>query len=376
VRENKAMGIVLPGGDQPMMGALIDNRTVGAVPFGGRYRLIDFILSSFVHAGIWDVGVITRNKYESLMEHLGSGRDWDLARKGGGLTLLPPLATSDTPCAGFGEIKLLADYRRYITNQPARYVVLAHTDLVGQVQLDHMIEYHAASGADVTVAYSSVNDEDDHTLSENRVVLGVDADGRVIDVSVGAAWQGPCNLWLGILVVSKEKLLSLIGDMNAHSRYSIARDLLQGGVGRLSIGGYRVDGYCRRIHSVLSYYRISMQLLDPALRRTLFDPARPVLTRVRDEVPVKYGLAASVKNSLVADGCTIDGEVENSILFRGAIIKKNAKISNCIIMQQTTVEEDAQLSYVIADRRCYIKQSRLLSGFASYPVVVGQESVV
>lgn len=373
MRENKAMGLILPGDDLPMMGALIDNRTIGAVPFGGRYRLIDFVLSSFVHSGIWDVGVITRNKYESLMEHLGSGRDWDLARKGGGLTLLPPLVAGNGACAGQGEIRLLADYRRYIINQPARYVVVAHADLVGSVDFDELIRHHADSGADLTVAYNESANEDAPSLSETRVALGIDG-GRVIDVSVGAAWSGPCNRWLGILVASKEKLLSLINDMNAHSRYSIARDLLQDS--RLNIGAWRVEGYCRQVCSALSYYHVSMELLSPVLRKSLFGPANPVLTRVRDEIPVKYGLSASVKNSLVADGCIVGGKVENSILFRGVTVKKGAKISNCILMQNTVVEEGAALSYVIADRRCYIKQSRVLSGFESYPVVVGQESVV
>lgn len=372
--ENQAMGIIMPGKNRPLLGALLDRRTVGAIPFGGRYRLIDFMLSNMVHSGIWNIGIITRNKYESLMEHLGSGRDWDLARKDGGLTLLPPMLNDPASAMARDSLYLLSDYRRFLTNQRARYIVIAYANLVGQIDFDTALEQHIDTGADITVLYNHIDDE--RELGDDAVVYGFDGEGRVNDVTIGAAWNGPCDRSLGAIIIGKEKLLSCLATMIPRNQGSIARDLLQKGFGEMEIRGFRVEGYCRQIHDLQSYYSVSMELLDPAVRRQVFPLENPVLTRVRDEVSVKYGLSSKVKNSLVADGCIIDGEIENCILFRGVNVKKGARLSNCIIMQNSTVESNASLSYVITDRRCYIKEGRILSGFESYPVVIGSDSVV
>lgn len=183
MRENQAMGIIMPGKNRPLLGALLDRRTVGAIPFGGRYRLIDFMLSNMVHSGIWNIGVITRNKYESLMEHLGSGRDWDLARKDGGLTLLPPMLNDPASAMARDSLYLLSDYRRFLTNQRARYIVIAYANLVGQIDFDTALEQHIDTGADITVLYNHIDDE--RELGDEAIVYGFDGEGRVNDVTIG-----------------------------------------------------------------------------------------------------------------------------------------------------------------------------------------------
>lgn len=376
MRENKALGIIFPSSDRPLMGALMDNRTIGAVPFGGRYRLIDFTLSNMVHSGIWDVGVITRTKYQSLMDHIGSGRDWDLARKNGGLSLLPPLLDDLGSAAYLGELQSLLQYKRYIESAKAKYVVLAHADIIGEIDLDAIVDTHIDTGADITVLYHVVSDP--QKLGEGSVLFKFDENERVYDVNIGSTFEddSPCCQYLRYMVIEKEKLLSLVSGMTARGHYTMVRDVIQGSCASLDIRGYRIDGYCRMITDLQSYYEASMELLDSENRKLIFPPANPVLTRVRDEVPVKYGSSSKATNSLIADGCIIDGEVENCILFRGVTVGKGARLKNCIIMQNSVVEEDAQLSYVICDRRCYIKSGRVISGFESYPVVIGKESVV
>lgn len=374
MRENRAMGIVLPGHENRMMGALIDGRTIGSIPFGGRYRLIDFALSNMVHAGIWDVGVLTRDRYQSLMDHLGSGRDWDLARKGGGLSLLPPMVASSGSEAYRGEIESLVAYRRYIADTPARYVIMGGADLVCNIDVNQVIEAHVQSDADITVVYDVISDERD--LGETSVVFSFDSGQRVVDVTVGAPWSGPCNRSLDLMVMEKERLLSLITELSSHNCYRISRDLLQARHKTLDIRGHLLEGYCVKIQNLESYYRANMQLLDPAIRASLFGGDHPILTRVHDEPPAKYGLSAKVRNSLLADGCIVEGEVENCVLFRGVKIGKGAVVRDSIIMQNTEIGARAQLSYVIADRRCFIKEERVLSGFSSYPVVIGRGSVV
>lgn len=272
------------------------------------------------HSGIWNIGVITRNKYESLMEHLGSGRDWDLARKDGGLTLLPPMLNDPASAMARDSLYLLSDYRRFLTNQRARYIVIAYANLVGQIDFDTALEQHIDTGADITVLYNHIDDE--RELGDEAIVYGFDGEGRVNDVTIGAAWNGPCDRSLGAIIIGKEKLLSCLATMIPRNQGSIARDLLQ--------KGFRGDGDPRlpgrgvlpsdSRSPVLLF--VSMELLEPAVRRQAFPLEKPVLTRVRDEVSAKYGLSSKVKNSLVADGCIIDGEIESCILFRGVNVKK------------------------------------------------------
>lgn len=374
MRENKALGIILPGGDNEQMGALIERRTIGSIPFGGRYRLIDFILSNMVHAGIWDVGVITRNRYESLMDHLGNGRDWDLARKNGGLTLLPPFLHQAGSGAFRGEIESLATYRGYIQKQEAAYVVLANADIVASFDLEAVMERHARSGADLTIVANRVGTREE--LGERAVVLTAGENGRIADVAISPKWPGPCLRSLGVIVIGKELLLQLIEDLYSHSRFSLIQDLIQGKCGELDMRVYQFDGYCVKVHSIASYYRASMDLLRKEVREELFHRHGPVLTMVRDEPPVKYGLEADVSDSLVADGCIIEGKVERSIIFRGVRIGKGAVIRNSIVMRGTEIGAGASLSYGIVDRNCRIQEGRTLAGFETYPVMIGKNNVV
>lgn len=374
MRENKALGIILPGGDNEQMGVLIEKRTIGSIPFGGRYRLIDFILSGMVHAGIWDVGVITRNKYESLMDHLGNGSDWDLARKNGGLTLLPPFLHHSGSGAFRGEIESLATYQGYIRKREAAYVVLANADIVTSFDLDAVIERHAQSGADLTIVANTVHSRED--LGERALVLTADEDGHITDVAISPKWQGPCLRSLGVVVIEKNLLLRQIEDLYSHSRFSLIQDLIQGKCGELDMRVYRLDGYCARVRNIVSYYRANMDLLNREVRQELFGQHGPVLTRVRDEPPVKYGLEANVSNSLVADGCIIEGTVEHSVIFRGVKIAKGAVVRNSIVMRGTEIGPNASLSYGIVDRNCLIQERRTLAGFETYPVVIGKNSVV
>jgi glucose-1-phosphate adenylyltransferase len=374
MRENRVMGLLLHGRENRKMGVLIDNRTIGSVPFGGRYRLIDFMLSNMVHAGINDVGVITRDKYTSLVDHLGSGRDWDLARKSGGLFLLPPAVSESGSAAYRGELESLYSHRGIIENTPAHYVVLSTTDLVGNIDLIAAIREHIATKADVTALVQPVSSAEQ--LGDAPVAMTVDESGRVIDVTVDAPFSGACLRYLGAFIMDKKKLLDVMNMLVSHSRYTITRDLLQGCHQTLNIRTFPITEFCVKIQTLKDYFETSMFLLDQTVRASLFPSTRPILTRVRDEVPVFYGLNANVKNSLVADGCVIEGTVENSILFRNVKVGPGALIKNCVLMQDTVISADARLDYVVADRRCFINEGRVLAGYLGYPVAIEKFSVV
>ena len=372
MRDNKALGLILTEEHSHSLGALCDTRTTSSIPFGARYRLIDFMLTNMVYAGIWDVGVFTRNKYESLMNHLGNGSDWELSRKHGGLTLLPPFVSDSGTAAYRGEVEALITYKNYITDAYARYVVIADADIVGKVDIDDVISKHSESGANITVVCQKATTKSE--LGNNATVFSLCGD-KVVEVTIGARFKGECQKYMGIMVIEKATLLTYLEELSARNLYSIPRDLLQAGCKLMTINAVEISG-CVKIENLDDYYKTSMKLLDYEYRNSIFSAKEPVLTRVRDEVPVRYGADAVVKNSLVADGAVIEGTVENSIIFRKVKVNKGAVVKNCILMEGCQVDINTQLSYVIADRRCYIGGDRIITGLENYPVVLAKESIV
>lgn len=372
MRENKALGLLLTDDSGEGLGELCQTRTSASLPFGGRYRLIDFMLSNMMYSKIYDVGVFTKSKYESLMGHLGSGREWDMARKSGGLVLLPPNVDNNRVSPYSGELQLLCNYRGYIAEAHARYVVLADADLIGHINFDEMITQHAQSNADVTLACRLMGAED--RVSAKNVLLSA-LEGRVTDVSLASRPKEGSWQYMGVLVLEKQKLLEVTDDLCAHSKFRLAKDLIQGCHKKLDMRVYPVEN-CVKITSLQEYYDLSMQLLKKETRGLYFNRVRPVLTRVRDEVPVRYGEHAVVKNSLIADGCIIEGTVENCVLFRRVMVAKGAVLRDSIIMEGCEIGEDATLQCVVADRRCRIKSATSLVGQKSYPVVIAKESII
>ncbi len=369
---SKVLGIIFSDMHDAAMGELTEHRTMGSVPFGGRYRLIDFTLSNMVNSGISDVGIITKSNYQSLMDHVGSGKEWDLSRKKGGLCILPPYGRED---AGYyrGRLEALYGIRNYIKNFHADYVVLSDCDMVTSINFEDMIRYHKKCEADITVAYQNKK------LISNQVqdtsVLKLDEHHRVVDTLVNPEVESG-NVNLNMVVIRKDLLERIIRDAASHNEYNMLKTVFQRGVNDYRIYGYEHTGYVADIKGMSSFYECNLELLRPEVRSALFPTARPVYTKVRDEVPVKYGISANVKNSMIADGCVIQGTVENSLIFRGVKIGKGAVVRNCVIMQGTVVGENSHLDSVITDKDVLIRDSRTLVGCASYPMYISKGSAV
>jgi glucose-1-phosphate adenylyltransferase len=372
--DSSAIGIVFSNMHDDYLGELTNHRTMASIPFGGRYRLVDFALSNMVNSGISNVGVITKSNYQSLMDHLGSGREWDLARKRGGLCLLPPYASADSSGVYRGRLDALANVIGYIQRARAKYVVISDCDVVANIDLKKIIRSHEQSGAQITLLYSQQNVTED--MRRDITLLEMDVDSRVREVLINPFATGVRNVYMDIAVIEKDLLEKIILDGRSRNQLSFRKDVLVAQKDKINIKAYEFDKYIVRINSIASYYEASMQLLNPEVRSELFPPDRPVKTKVRDEVPVKYGLAASVSNSLLADGCIIEGEVENSILFRGVKVGRGAKVKNSIVMQGSIVGDSAALDYVIADRDVTIRDTRRLMGYVSYPLFITRGSVV
>ncbi len=371
MKGNKMMGVVFGNINDNLLGELTEKRACSSLPFGGRYRLIDFTLSNLVHADVSRVAVVTRTNYKSLMDHIESGKSWDLARKNGGLTVIPP---NSYALSGLNETKIRSVYAilDFIDRSAEEYVVLCDGNLVSNFDMKDMFRRHVDTQADVTIAYkngSAPNGDGD------IMALDVASNGRVSKITM-AAKHTQCNYSLGIIILSKALLRTLITEGVGNNYVNLCADIFLRKVDRLKIMGYYVEGYAAVIDSIRSYIDINMDLLDSSVRRQLFNRERVVYTKTRNEMPAKYGLDSQVTNSLISDGCIIEGTVENSILFRGVKVGKGSVVRNCVLMQSTEVDEDVTLDYICTDKNVHIGSGRTLSGTDSYTVYVRKGSEV
>ena len=348
-------------------------RTMGSVLFGGRYRLIDFPLSNMVNSGIGEVGVITKSNYQSLLDHLGSGREWDLARKIGGLHLLPPFSHVQSGMYR-GRLEALYGVWDFIRMSDADYVVMSDCDIVANIDFDKVVEAHIETGADITAVYAK--DVVTTEQAQRATVYSINDDGRIVDVLISPQISGACNISMNMFVLSKEFLKNIVLESASRSLYSFERSILQARTHEYTIMAYRYDGYFSKISSMDTFYKANMSLLNTDNRAKLFPENRPVYTKVRDNPPAKFAIGANVKNSLIGDGCIIEGTVENCVLFRGVKIGKGAVVKNAILMQDTVIGSKCDINYVITDKNVKISDMRLLTGSQNYPLFLGKGAVI
>lgn len=373
VNMGNVLGLVFANMHDTTLGDMTKNRTMGSVMFGGRYRLIDFPLSNMVNSGISEVGVITKSNYQSLLDHLGSAREWDLARKKGGLYILPPFGNVESTLYR-GRIEALYGAMSFIKHSRAKYVILSDCDVVTNIDYKPIVAAHIESGADITaVAHTGVYSSDDIKTS---TVFNVDADKNVTSVLINPDISGTCTTSLNVFVMSMDFLIETVNDAMARGNVSFERNILQEKCRELKIKIYEYDNYFSKLNSPESYFKSNMALLEPENARKLFVPKRSIYTKVSDNAPVKYDLDSKVSNSLIADGCIIEGEVENSVLFRGVKVGKGAEVKNCILMQGTVVGDNAELSYLITDKNVSICENHILTSSPQYPMYVGKGASV
>lgn len=365
------LGIIFSNAYDEALPQLTALRTMGSIPFAARYRLIDFPLSNMVNSGITKVGVITKSNYRSLMDHIGTGKSWDLSRKREGMTLLPPYDTPGATGITTGKADALYGCISYISNSKKEHVLMTDCNLICSMDYEKLIKAHIANDADATIAYFKGKPSE----LENGTELIMNEDGRIVSTTLVDCYSGNVNCSAKVMVIRRTLLERLLHE--AHSAKIVDLEpIISKNVKHLKIYGYEVTGFARVLDSLQSYYDISLELLKLENRKELFDADRPVYTKVRDQIPAVYGIGANVKNSLIADGCHINGEVENCILFRGVTVEKGAKIKNSIIMQDTVVGENSSLNCVIIDKAVVVKSNKTLCGDSSYPIYIGKGIVI
>ncbi len=369
---NGLHGIIFSYEKAPGLRELVEHRMPASVPFGGRYRVVDFVLSNMQNAGVTDVGVILHGNYQSLLDHLGSGKTWDMSRKYGGLHMLPPFAGDRShPGEVFrGKLEALAGVRPYLADIRQDYVVLADSDVIVNLPLSDVFAAHIASGADITCVCTPKYSE-----PENATFFVLDKDGRVAKTLCDPKKPEGYHC-LEMYIMSRELLLRLVDECTAEEKISFRRDVLSAMRDSLNIRGYVWDGPAAQIRTVKEYYDRSMDLLDGTTYRDLSSAERPIRAKEDDESPTYIAPDSRCVNSFVADGCIIEGTVENSILFPGVTVGKGATVKNSILFKRVSVAANASIYCVIADKYVILREGVALTGSENYPMVVAKNSVV
>ncbi len=372
MRASAVAGIIYANTNDSLLSELTANRSMASVPFGARYRLIDFSLSNLVNAGITNVGVVTRGNYRSLMDHMSNGIYWDLDRRNGGLYILPPYITKGAKRYN-GSVDAINGADDYIVHCKSDYVVLYNSDVVANVDISAAIKAHIKKEADITVVYHNgiVPKNDGETM-----LISIDAEDRISSVEFSKEGGVEANFSIGITIIGRELLLKLANEAYEENLESLNKDVIANNLKKLKICGFCHNEYVMFMNGIDSFYNANMDLLCGDIRKQLLNKERPIFTKTRDDMPTRYGTKSKVKNSLIADGCVIDGTVKNSVLFRGVKVEKGAVVENCILMQETKVGENANLLNVIADKNVVISSDMILKGTEDNKLVLNKNQVL
>ena len=366
------MGIIFT--NDATMGELTNKRTIASIPFGGRYRQVDFALSNLACAGVRHIGLIARQNYQSLLNHIGDGEEWGLELEEGGLEFLTPYA--QTAAGSYrGKLESLANAMDFLEyGDEDELVVLIDSAVLSNIDLRAVIDAHVASGKDITVVTKN-----GICNGEKQIDLAIKmADGEIKDMAVNYVAGPKYSASMDIFVMAKKFLVASVKFLVARDKFHMDRDLVMGGWnrGQVSVNTYAFEGTAMFNESIEEYFANSMSLINKEVRADLFGGAHPVYTKVRDRVPTYYGAECEVEDSLVADGCMIDGEVEDSILFREVSVAKDAEVESCIIFNDAVIGEGAELKYAILDKNVTVTPGAKLIGTKKNPIIVKRGETV
>ena len=377
----KAAGLIFSNIHDASIPELTKPRTMASIPFGGRYRLIDFALSNMVNSDITTVGLITHDNYQSLLDHIGTGKDWDLARRSGGIRILPPFITSSS--RGDGKLyqtrlEALVGVKNFVENCGADNVIISDCNMICNIDFTDALNAHISNNADITVITKLVNTRElKFPLDKYIRVVKYDENGEITDYCAYDNQEGELHINTNMMIIKRSYLLSIINEAESRGYDSFTKDVMLRHLGKHRFFAFEYDGYFNYIDSMQKYFFCNMKMLDSSKRKLVFHVKnRPIYTKVRNSAPTRYTESAKVTNSIIADGCVIEGVVENSILFRGVKVGKGTVIKNSILLQNTYTGDDVYLNCVVTDKDVTIKDGKMLSGHETLPFYIGKGTTV
>lgn len=372
-----ALGIIFSYSEYENLRELTKIRTLASIPFAGKYRIIDFILSNYVNSGIHDISIITKINYHSLVDHLGAGKEWDLTRKIGGLRILSPFSTPgslDNTGNYKGTIDALYKSMHSIKRSMAEYVIIAGSNFICSIDYEEVLKSHIERNADITLIYTYPREGE--ILPHGAAMIRMDESERVYELNYNKkdSISQDMPVCMSMFVLRKSLLESLVADSIAFGRYDFYRDIIQRLCGNLNILGYEHKNIYFEVSNVTDYMKENMKLLDEQTSKKVFE--KPVYSKIKDSVPAYYCAGSQVSNSIISDGCKIEGTVINSVLSRGVIVGKGSVVKNSIIMQDTEILNNVTLNNVILDKEVIVRENRQLVGHETYPVVIEKKSII
>ena len=377
-----AAGLIFANIHDQSMPELTRVRSMASVPFGGRYRLIDFTLSNMVNSGITSIGLITHHNYQSLLDHIGTGKDWDLARRSGGIRMLPPLISGYDPLTAHQSsfptrLSAMMSTLDFVRHCSEEVIVLCDGNVVCNMDLRALVNEHVEKDADITFVAQKMN-VTEGMLDRDDVLVECDEEGRLTSYARALPRDlGEKSVMVNVMVMKTTFMRNMLENAAAHGASSFDIDVLRPNINRWKLNVSYFEGFCAQINSMENYFQNSMKLLDGEVRSDLFlQEDFPILTKVRNSAPTKYAPGSKVTGSLIADGCVIEGTVENSILFRGVHVGRGTVIRNSILLQNTYTGNNVTLQDVITDKNVTIRDGRTLAGHETMPFYIEKGALV
>lgn len=370
---NNVMGIINNALEESFLDKLTGHRSLASVPFGARYRLIDFPLSNMVNSGITNVGLLLQTKYRSLMDHINFGKAWDLDRKRNGLFILPPAHIYQADRAYKGDLQNFASNIDYINRSDQEYVIITSPNVVANIDYRDAFKFHLENENDITIIYKEL---DVFRRDTSYTVMNTDDNDRIIDMKVNPKKNYYKKISMQRYIIKKDLLLDIIDDCITKGEWDFVKNAIIGNLNNLKVYGYPFHSYASVINSINGFFKANLEILKPNVWQDLFLKNGPIFTKPKDEAPTAYKNGANAKNILVANGCSIEGEVKNSILFRGVKIHPGAVVKNSIIMQKSEIGENAHLENVILDKGVQITAEKNLKGDINLPMIIGKNTIL
>lgn len=368
----RAIGIILAGGKRRTLGVLTKQRNLAAMPIGGSYRAIDFALSNLSNSGIKKVAVISQYSARSLADHIGSSKWWDFGRKKTGLFLFTPHMINQDGFGFRGTADSIFQNIEFLKKSNEPYVVITAGEQIFRLDYEQVIKYHEQKGADITIVCKDL-----HTYAvEEYGVIGLDEDHQMIEFEEKPLHPQYSTVSLGMYVMSRELLIKLLEELEAEGRYSIVNDIIIRYRKKLKIYGYLFEGYWKTIRDISNFYEINMDFLTPEVRQLFFNTYPSITTKAKDEPPAKFNAHARVVNSIISGGDIINGEIENSVLFRKVFVGEGSIVKDSIVMEGATIGKGCIIENAILDKQVFVSDGQKVIGTKDNIILLEKRNII